>query len=364
MNRWNAFTDVCGHLRAGFLGGEAPRSRGVPWELVIEASSHHGVTPALAWSLKERPDLPAPIRDYLAAMLALNGKRNETLLAALARIVAACNAINIEPVLLKGAARLIEGTYPSTALRFLGDLDVLIPAERAADVVAALQANGFHPDPTDQATPPSHHHLPMLHDRARGGGVELHTDVVGLESAGIIQTDWFLGGTYSYAFRGLRVGLPDPTRSIGHIIAHDQIEHHGYRLKKLELRQILDLAVIRARHEDAIDWAELDHRFCRMERGEVLATYLGIAETLLGQPAPRLTQAARRGAIRDFRRVVAPSRAQRIGTITRRLASLTKDYVAQVRRDPAGVLRLLDWRKWPGRIQLAMTAFKRNPPTW
>ena len=99
MNRWTAFTDVCGHLRAGFLGGEVlPRRRGMPWELVIEASSHHGVTPALAWSLKERPDLPAPICDYFDAVLALNRKRNETLLAALARIVAACNAIDIEPV--------------------------------------------------------------------------------------------------------------------------------------------------------------------------------------------------------------------------------------------------------------------------
>ncbi len=309
-------------------------------------------------------------------MLALNRKRNETLLAALARIVAACNAINIEPVLLKGAARLVDGTYPSTALRFLGDLDVLIPAERAADVVAALQANGFHPDPTDQATPPSHHHLPMLHDRERGGGVELHTDVVGAQSAGIIQTDWFRAGTYSCAFRDLRVCLPDPTRSIGHIIAHDQIEHHGYRLRKVELRQILDLAVIRARHDDAIDWAELDHRFCRMERGEVLATYLGIAETLLGQPAPRLSQSARRGAIRDLRRVVAPSRSQCIGTIARRFASLTSDYVAQVRRDPVGVLRLLDWRKWPGRnptgddrIQakpsdLVVAAERLSSPAW
>jgi hypothetical protein len=76
--RWRAFTELCGHLRAGLLdGAPALRSSGVPsdvpWELVIEASSYHSVTPALAWSLRDSPDLPSHIRDYLDAVLGLNG---------------------------------------------------------------------------------------------------------------------------------------------------------------------------------------------------------------------------------------------------------------------------------------------------
>src|SRR5712691_5071934 len=108
MNRWDAFTAVCEHLRAGLLGGELPR-RGpeVAWELLIEASSHHYVTPALAWCIKDQPDAPSEVRDYLDTVLALNAQRNEALLAGLARIVDALNAIAIEPVLLKGAARLV-----------------------------------------------------------------------------------------------------------------------------------------------------------------------------------------------------------------------------------------------------------------
>jgi hypothetical protein len=365
VSRWAAFTELCGHLRAGFLAGVPPRRRRfVSWERVIEASSHHCVTPALAWSVKDRTDVPAPIRDYLDTILALNDKRNQALLAALARIVAACNAIGIEPVPLKGAARLVERVYPSTSLRFLGDLDVLIPAQRAADVVAALRASGFHPDENDQPPLPSHHHLQMLHDRARGGGVELHTGVVTASSAAIIATDWFLAGTRPCAFQDLRIRLPDATRSIGHIVAHDQLDHEGYRLQRFDLRQVLDLAVIRARqeasNEGAIDWAELDQRFCRRERGEVLATYLAITEALLGQPAPRLSRAPRSG--RELRRIVAPARSQHLGSVPRRLAALTGGYLTLVRRDPLGVLRLLDWRKWPGRIRLVMTAFDRNPP--
>jgi len=367
--RWRAFIELCGHLRIGLLDG-APASLScdvpsdVPWELVIEASSYHNVTPALAWSLRDRPDLPAHIRDYLDAVLALNGQRNATLLSALARIVAACNGIGVEPVLLKGAARLVEGTYPSPSLRILGDLDVLIPKERAGDVVAALHDIGFRPDPSDAPMPEAHHHLPMLHDRVLGGGVELHTDVAGAASREIIATDWYLAGARPSRFRDLNVRLPDPTRSVGHIVAHDQLDHEGYQDNKIELRQLLDLALIRARHADAIDWVELDGRFRGRKNGKVLATYLAMAKDLLGQPQPRLSRAPRRRAIEVLRHTIEPSSNPLPGVISQRLAALARNCVTFVRRDPSRLGRLLELRKWPGRVRFVLTAFKRAPPSW
>jgi hypothetical protein len=102
------------------------------------------VTPALAWCLvHEVTPPPLEVRHYFEEILALNAKRNETLLTELARVVRTLSAIDVEPVLLKGAARLIKGTYPATMLRFLGDLDVLIPASRSAAAVASpLLARG------------------------------------------------------------------------------------------------------------------------------------------------------------------------------------------------------------------------------
>ena len=82
-------------------------------------------------------------QQYLETVLALNARRNEVLLAGLARIVGALNAIDISPMPLKGAARLIAADYPAPMLRLLGDLDVLIPAERSASAVVALQSIGF-----------------------------------------------------------------------------------------------------------------------------------------------------------------------------------------------------------------------------
>lgn len=307
MNRWDAMLTLCGYLRAGLLRDQlSPPTENISWEVLVEVSSRHNVTPALAWCLKNKRDVPAEARDYFETILTLNRRRNETLFASLKRVVAVCNAIGIEPVPLKGAARLIERNYPSPSLRILSDLDVLIPAERSVDVVAALEAIGFRTNPGDEPMPPAHNHLPALYDGEDWAcSVELHTHILKSQSAEIIETNWFWAGTQPSTFEDLRIRLPDATRSIGHVITHDQLHHRGYWNRRVELRQLLDVAMIRSRHESEIDWAELDDRFCHVEFefGEVLATYLAIAEMLVGQPAPRLRREPRRDAIEDFRRL-------------------------------------------------------------
>jgi hypothetical protein len=173
VTRWDAFADVCGYLRAGLLGGEPPRRRrNREWKLLVELSSFHFVTPSLAGCLHDEPAIPLEIREYLDAVLTLNGQRNALLLDALSRIVATLNAIDIEPALMKGCARLVEGDYPQSNMRILGDLDILVPMNRATDAYAALMTNGFDEIEDDWA--PDHHHLPMLRDHKTGAGVEIH----------------------------------------------------------------------------------------------------------------------------------------------------------------------------------------------
>ena len=82
-----------------------------------------------------------------------------------------------------------------------------------------------------------------------------------------------------------------------------EIFHGLYALNKIQLRHLLDLALIRARHEGAIDWNELDRRFSTSGLGEVLATYLYFSDELLGQPAPKLRHTPRKDAMAELRSV-------------------------------------------------------------
>jgi Uncharacterised nucleotidyltransferase len=367
MTRWDAFADVCGYLRAGLLGGELPRRRrNREWKLLVESSSFHFVTPSLAGCLHDEPGIPREIHEYLDAVLTLNGQRNALLLDALSRIVATLNAVDIEPVLLKGCARLVEGEYPAPNMRFLGDLDVLVPTNRATDAYAALMANGYGEKPEDGIPPPDFQHLRVLNEHRTGAGVEIHR-LVTVYCAQVLSTPWFWEGTRPFRLRdSLHVRLPDPTRSVCHNIIHDQFDHERYQDRTIELRQLLDLALIRKRHEAAIDWGELDHLFCRNDLGEVLATYLHFCEELLGQKAPRLRCRPRVGAIESFRLIVdppKPPKPPKLAPVVTALTAIANDYATARRRDPLGLLKLLNPMKWPPRFKLLKDAFKPTTGT-
>src|SRR5262249_47539048 len=160
-------------LRAGLLGGEHPHQAEVSWELIIEVASFHYATATLAACFDSGTDVPGDVRNYFEAALALNKERNEKILSTLARVAGLLNAIDIEPVLLKGTALLIEGIYPQPSMRILGDIDILIPRNRSAEACAALKAVGYDTN-WSAVSPPTHHHLPMLLDPETGTGVELH----------------------------------------------------------------------------------------------------------------------------------------------------------------------------------------------
>jgi hypothetical protein len=159
VKRSQALDAVCGYLRSGLLGAHPLEPHPWPeWESLIEVSRSHYVAPALAWCLRGDALPPADVRRHFDAVLMLNGKRNEKLLNGLARVAAALNAIDVEPILLKGAAHLVEGLYPAPCLRVVGDLDLLVAENRLESGAEALQRIGFKAG--GPPLPENHHHWP------------------------------------------------------------------------------------------------------------------------------------------------------------------------------------------------------------
>jgi len=235
VNRWDVLAAICDRLAAGFLDRTGSPPAALPsWETLIEASSHQLVTPALAWSMREA-DCPPDIHDYFDAVLTLNRSRNQTLLATLSRVTGVLNGLGIEPVLLKGAAHLATGLYPDPGVRIVGDIDLLVPAERAADAAAMLGDIGFDRAGPTPLVAVAMHHLPTLGERETGVALELHTEVVVKSHAAFLPVPWFLAGTEPLAFEGLRCRVPDATRTVAHTIVHSELQNHGYRYGTVRL---------------------------------------------------------------------------------------------------------------------------------
>jgi len=292
MEQSRVFRALCHHLRHGLLEGWLPAwYPWIGWEQLMEVSRGHYVAPALAWCLKDKP-LPTKVSQQFRAISILNEKRNEKLLDTVARVAAALNAIDIEPVLLKGAAHLVEGIYPAIGLRMVGDLDLLVPEDQVIGAAAALQKIGFKFG--SLILPENHHHWRMLFDPITEAGVELHIGALHRRSEHLMPVSEFFENARTVAFRGLLVRIPDPTRAIGHNIVHCALDHDGHLHRRLDLRQLLDLAMIRRKHESAIDWARLDSCFAVAAVGHVLATNLKIAEDLFGLAVPRIVHVTER----------------------------------------------------------------------
>lgn len=153
---------------------------------MLQLAGHQLVTPSLAAALARvgfLDALPEQVREFLEATRDLNRERNAKLRNGLMEVTEALNTAGIKPLILKGAIALVMPDYPGAEDRVVGDIDLLVPADRSGDAYAAVLALGYR-----QATEAwsrmlrrdrdsLHHLIPLLHP-SLPVSVELHTRIL------------------------------------------------------------------------------------------------------------------------------------------------------------------------------------------
>jgi hypothetical protein len=336
MTRWDSYWYLCGLLRTGLFGGPAlPPPATLDWRAMIALSSEYKVSPSLAWCLRTSEALPADVRDYFGAVLQLNAERNAQLVGLLARATAALNGAGIVPVALKGAANLLDNLFPEPGARLLGDLDIVVPHARAQDALAALLSLGLQ-----QTGDGSEHHFPMLIDTVNGGGIELHWRIMPARYMSVIDPADFSTNVRMTVLDGTTLALPSPRGRIAHNIAHTALHHAAFAANELDLRQLLDLAMLVARYQADIDWTSLQACFDAAGHGAVLATHLHYIEGMFGVVPHGFRSAHPARSLGELRESIEPDLVKRIG-----------GRFAKLRREPLSAFRLLDPRRMPFRLQ-------------
>lgn len=89
------------------------------------------------------------------------------------------HAHDIPVVLLKGIS-LADAVYAEPHHRIMGDLDLLVPKDKAQTLFDTAIDHGYQqPDEQDRVTiPEGHHHLPEIRDQQSGVPVEIHTALI------------------------------------------------------------------------------------------------------------------------------------------------------------------------------------------
>jgi hypothetical protein len=208
--------------------------------------------------------IPDEVQRYLQTAYYHSAAQNTVFFGELERVLAALTAGGIQPVVLKGAALAAE-IYPASALRPMGDLDLLI---RPGDLGAArriLETLGYceerYPELSSHFSRVIGSHIIMRSSFQTDVVVELHWSL--LNWARIRSMDWFWEQTTPRGAGGLAL---TPTAHTLYLAAH--LGFHHYAQPRLIWLYDLHLAI--AVWAEAIDWALLTRQASQLGWGSDL----------------------------------------------------------------------------------------------
>jgi hypothetical protein len=268
--------DLIARVLAERLQGCAPseelrgmvRSPGIDWERVVTEASDEYVLPALAAALRDL-DLSWPLDHELVAFLdtvhAANIERNAELRDELRAAVGILNRVGIEPVLLKGTIRLLDGLYPDDGWRMLCDLDLLVPEAALADAGRVFAAAGYEACGTGGEI------------RRRDGvcQIDLHTELFSTASCmRLLPGQTILADARPARFGGGKVRIPSAEHQLVHVIGHSQLRHLGHAFGRVALRHRLEAAALAHRERESIDWQAVLARFSAVGYRRPLLSFL------------------------------------------------------------------------------------------
>ncbi|HEY0113468.1 MAG TPA: nucleotidyltransferase family protein [Allosphingosinicella sp.] len=284
MDRWKAFSWLCEAL-APTIYGRRPEGLEPPpsWPLVVEAASYHLVTPALAWRLEREEGLAGEAASYFEAILELFRARNREMAGAIRAAAMQLARAGISAIALKGGASLIEELFPDPGIRPLTDIDLLVPEAQVAIAAAVLRDNGWFATTPDK---PGHHHLAPLRHKDWPCTLELHRRVLNKRFGGMLVAEECFRNIRPLDRGDVKALLPSPTHRVVHNIVHSELVNRRSVTRVPELRQLLELCLLRERYEAVIDWEDVALRFRQAGQLPALQHNLSCARSLFGYPPP------------------------------------------------------------------------------
>jgi hypothetical protein len=304
-------------LRQRLEGGDAR------WELLIELANQHLLCPALFGALKCKDllaSIPAEPRHYLQTLYEGNRQRNRRLLALVQETVRHLNDAGVEPVLLKGTANLYSGLYPDPGMRFLCDIDILIPPDKTTDCVNRLHAADYHfQSNAGLENREKSRHDPPLMKRNESIGVELHRELIHERYRRLLDAENVFRDALPLAAEGMRARIPSVHHRIIHNIAHTQIHHDNYTRRTLSLRQLYDFVLMADAFDGRMDWESATLQFKRSGCLNALSEYLLAGSLFFGRPlsAGMQSTAGGRAALMRFCAQENHLWAMRLGNLRR-----------------------------------------------
>jgi hypothetical protein len=216
-----------------------------------------------------------------------NLARNTILSYELRSILERFNAYNIQAIPLKGAICFIVPIYPSIAVRYMTDIDILAHESDIALIDNTMKENGYMPQspipkPDNEKYEP--YYISYTNPN-RLGAFDIHFNLIDHSFRDIIDLELFWENVEKIEYDGLQVLIPSPTDQLWHFFVHAFIKHANLAdVPRPEY--IYEAAAIINYYKQRIDFSGLLKRaeVCRCD--EILYLLFYLLNQVLGLDMP------------------------------------------------------------------------------
>jgi len=208
----------------------------------VAALTWDGVGASIGWALDalDLRSVAPPEVDGLAAMAYEEARAQGVRLTAdLVRLGAALEKAGVPAVALKGSAFLAGNVAPALGVRWMSDLDVLVPKERVEDAIWVLESLGYKRAAAER--PDAAPVFRLYHETfasPEGRPVEIHWRLGPARWGSAAQAEGWFERAAPSGMAGIR--LPSAADLFWHVLLHDARNHAW---SSGSLRSALDLAL-------------------------------------------------------------------------------------------------------------------------
>lgn len=258
---------------------------------VLRQAGENGIIPLLYHRLTTvvpAPELPPPAIERLRDDAVRSAAQSLQIARELSEVLELFRRHDVAVIVLKGA-HLGHLVYGSSALRTMGDLDVMVRRDQLSEAERLLTRLGYAPlhDPLEQVDYAQHHHTRPL---GKPGAVRI--DVHWSIARPTAPFDVDLEGVWQRAVPARIAGVETLVLSaddlVLHLCLHASFDHQF----RLGLRACWDILEVVRHHRDVIDWDELVRRAQRWGIGPYVYVTLRLVRELLAADIPAACIAA------------------------------------------------------------------------
>jgi hypothetical protein len=278
----------------------------VDWDDLLQQSERHKITPLFYHRLRTfHPDIPIPhnVIGRLRQAYLDNAGRNLRLYNNLYKVLKILRRDRIQVIVLKGA-HLAELVYGDCALRFMGDLDLLVRKDDLMRVDALLLEMGCTPTVQNRVVGKDNNEFVYVMPK-QDVSLEIHWSILSPKIPFPIDTDGQWRRSRPAIIAGVEVAVLCPEDLLLHLCLHAGCTH-GF---EPGLKLFCDISEILQHNGGGMDWGLVQRRIHEWGIGKCVYLTLKLASELLGVVLPEGLMEALKA--RDFdERFVALARDQ------------------------------------------------------